>query len=359
MHLLSAHEIAIEVMSQMGDHGQKNLHPVIRLVSRAMKQLNLKYNPQIKAEMFEMSDALTITLPEGAVRPIKTGVLNRNMVRLDLFELRGDTFSEAMIEGCVCDNEKELNVTTCPVHTLHGCCFGGMVYGTMGWKGQNQYIGSAVWKPQNNTIYYNSHGLETGSYVIVEYEMSGNEQAYMVPEILQEAIIQRVLQWFHQEKRPQVSQYHHQQFRIELNEAKKLAETGTYDDYIRALRGVYSPAIMVASSTPPPRFVTQAELAPVNPVTGIPGPYTDDVEAATAGVPIGGQYYLDGDNPYGMPKGMIKIVSEQVLANTGTLVWADNDADAATKGVLLGGYYALKDSNTYGLPKGMVKKRIE
>lgn len=343
-------------MAQIGDNGQKHLHPIMRLVSRAMKQLNLKYNPQIKAEMFEMSDQMTVTLPEGAMRPIKTGVFNRNMMRLDLFELRGDVFSESMIEGCVC-SDKTLTVTTCPMHTLHGCCFGGFTYGTMGWKGQNQYIGAATWKPTNNTIYYNSHGLDTGDYVVIEYELSGNDQAYMVPEILQEAVIQRVLQWFHQEKNPRVSQYHHQQFRIELNEAKKLAETGTYEDYIKALRGAYSPTMMVVSTSAPPKFIEPAELVPPKP-QGIPGPYSTDEEAAVNGVPIGGQYFLDEDNPYGMPKGMLKIVSEQVLGTAGTLIWADSDADAATKGVLLGGYYALKETNLYGMPKGMIKKRV-
>lgn len=312
MLLISAHEVAIEILSQIGDHGQKNLHPIIRLVSRAMKQLNLKYIPQIKAEMFELTEQMTIALPDKVVRPIKTGKFNSDFKRLDLFELRGDVFTEGMIQGCVCDTETNTTSSVCQVHTLHGCCFGNMMYGTTCLSGHNQYIGSATWKPTNNVIYYNSHGLEVGDYVVVEYEVSGDEQAFLLPEILQEAVIQRVLQWFHQERRPQVSQYHHQQFRIELNEAKKLAETGTYEDYIRALRGSYSPFTMtMVGGKPQKEFITSDVFTPPTPNVTVPGPYSDDAEAIAAGLKVGEQYFLDSDNLWGMPYGVVKVITPQ------------------------------------------------
>lgn len=309
MRLVSAGEIAVDVMAQIHDEGQRNHHNILRLVTRACRQMNMKYNPSIRTEMFEFSENMTVTLPEKSVKPIKIAKLSDDLKTCEgMFEITGDLYTDSQLDGCSCAGEAE---ETCAVHTFHSCCWGPYSYGTMCWPGSRLYIGQVRWKPENSTLYFTSH-YDVGDHVLIEYEVMDDTQGAMIPEILRETIIQRVLMWFHMERRPQVSMMHERLFRIELHEAKRLADPLTYEDYIKALRGSYSP-ITVFTSKPKavaPITKTYTIVTPDNNPDNIPGPYTDDEEALQAGLFPGDEYYLDSDNPWGHVFGLVKVIGE-------------------------------------------------
>jgi hypothetical protein len=300
MTFVSAQEITLDVMSQIDDIPQKQQHKILRMVIRAIAQMNMKYNPRIKTEMFQLTEALTVTLPEKALRPIKTGKVNSSLDRLDLFDLDQSMHAESLIEGCVCNDTTEVS---CAVHTFYGCCFGGMSYASACISGPRLYIGTARWKMENNTIYYDTN-QEVGEYVLVEYESQEDDAAVIVPEFMREIIIARVMMWL------APSQYTHQQLRIEIFEAKRLMVNYTYEDLIKAMRGSYSPKKIFVKKDVAPTVVTNNYTIVDPETTTIPGPYFNDAAAAANGVAVGEQYYLSADNEWGEPFGAVRVRTE-------------------------------------------------
>lgn len=286
-------------MSQIHDVSQKHYAMISRLVVRACRQLNLRYMPTLKSELFEVSPNWTIRLPENAVRPIKVGYIRSG--KMALFNI-GSDIHDSQISGCSCESDS----SSCEAHTFYGCCTGAVTYGTLCMTGHPLYVGDVSWDPDNHVLMFPSQ--PSGS-VLVQYEVVDDDKAVHIPITLLEAVIQRVLMWFHQQNRPQVSAYHHQQFRIELNEAKKLMEVGTYDDLVSALRGSYSPKQYRSIKHQSPEYISEQTLiVDVGNEQGIPGPYPDDSTALLAGVQPGHQYFVSADNEWGLPYGTVKVV---------------------------------------------------
>jgi hypothetical protein len=305
MRLISVHDIALDVCSQIGDESAKNLHRVMRMGARAAEQLNLRFNVQVRTEMFRLSESNTITLPAKALKPIKTGKVVNG--KLDLFDLTGSLFTESQIEGCVCEETVNYDIL-CPVHTMNNCCSGHSIYGSFMGTGSRLYIGCARWKPENNTIYYDSAGLDVGEYLLVEYQLEGDEQACMIPSALREGMIQRILMWFNQESNPRASMLNERRFVIELNEAKRTMETWTYDDLVKALRGTYSPRTYRRPKAQPTQVINKV-YEYVDPTsTTTPGPFYDDSEALANGVLPGQQYYVGENNYWSLPPNVVRIL---------------------------------------------------
>lgn len=307
MRLISVHDIALDVCSQLGDESTKQLHKIMRMGARAAEQLNLRFNVQVRTEMFRLSENMTITLPEKALKPIKTGKVVNG--KLDLFDISGELFTESMVQGCVCEDTPNYDII-CPVHTMNNCCSQGSIYGTYCATGSRLYIGKARWKPENNTIYYDTAGVDVGEYLLVEYQLEGDEQACMVPSVLREGMIQRILMWYNEERNPRVSMLNERRFVIELNEAKKTMETWTYDDLIKAIRGSYSPRTYRRTKAQPTQVINKV-YEYVNPAsTTTPGPFYDDSEALASGVLPGEQYYVGQNNYWSLPPNVVRILGE-------------------------------------------------
>ena len=294
-------------MAQVRDDGQKHNHRILRLITRAMKQLNLMYLPRVKTEVFTLSDNYTIVLPEEASRPLKVGLMSDDLTSFMPFEIRGDLYTEAQLEGCTCKGDGTIVAAVrCPVHTLFNCNFGGLDYGCMSWSMPRIYAGRVNWNSRDNILSFETAGLDLGDMIAVQYETSEGDQCYTIPEILTETIIQRVLQWF--APNPREASYHQQQFRIELNEAKKTMETGKYEDLIFALCGRSMPTAYYSKgqkSTP----VTEVSYNIVDPETTTkPGPYFDHDSAIANGVKPGEEYWLDSVNAWALPIGTVMMV---------------------------------------------------
>ena len=86
--------------------------------------------------------------------------------------------------------------------------------------------------------------------------------------------------------------------------------------------------------------------------------YTDEAEAMSNSVPIGKEFSLNDDNPYGLFRGFIVVVTNDTL-NSGTLSCNDtldvyaNDSLAIVSGLAIGDHYNTSDNNLYGAPTGM------
>lgn len=243
MKLLTVHELVNDCLSMIGDDDRQYEARFVRFVSRACKSMGRKYAPRIRTEQFALNEALVIALPEYTVAPIKVGKVWGDRRTIGLY-LITDVYSDSEVSGCVCSSESSSNGdVVCPVHTFHNCCWYSGGYGELyGW-GQQEFIGKVEWRPNENHLIFDSYNTDPGDIITVEYELTEDDQAYCVPEVFQDAVIQRCLQWFYHNRNMSASREAERRFVIELNEAKKDLDHTTYDQLIMAFRGGFKAGV--------------------------------------------------------------------------------------------------------------------
>ncbi len=175
MSFISFDTVIRDICNAGDDPEAKHYSRVARIFKTELRNLNLLVLPTgIETRKMKVLDSLTVPLEEEVIKVDSVAYINNGK----LFSMREmDVPDNEIIAGCTCDETVSPEITECPFHTYHNCCWGDTrtMYGV--------YTPSVVgtWRHDVNHARINVAGIPPNSFLAVKIR-SKKDDLILVPQ---------------------------------------------------------------------------------------------------------------------------------------------------------------------------------